>query len=133
MNPPSDRVPGQRLLAAPIFNGSRGETEKGSGKRVLVPRVFGRGVNIGGRGHPQGHQGAQVPPGPDPTLGRATRAPRALVGPLCPHLMFLEASDALIFYIIFPEFIGHVKYWENLKYKNNRKQELTLRCTELIG
>src|SRR3954466_6715853 len=47
--------------------------------------------------------------------------------------MFLEASDALIFYMIFREFIGHFKYWENLKYKNSRKHELTLRCTDLIG
>ena len=39
-------------------------------------------VNIGGRGQPWGHQGAQ----------------------------------ALVFYMVFREFIGHFKYWENLKY-----------------
>ena len=35
--------------------------------------------------------------------------------------------------IIFPEFFGHFKYRKNLKYKNSRKQELALGCTELIG
>src|SRR3954467_977710 len=63
--------------------------------------------------------------------------PPGRVGPLWvppgPQLMFPEASDALILYMIFREFIGHFKYWENLKYKNNRKQELALRCIELIG
>src|SRR3954470_3212477 len=53
--------------------------------------------------------------------------------PSFPLLVIPEGSSALIFYIIFPEFLEHFKYRENLKYKNSRKQELALRCTELIG
>src|SRR3954467_4932027 len=40
--------------------------------------------------------------------------------PGCPDLETMHGD---------PEFIGHFKYWENLKYKNCRKQELALRCT----
>src|SRR4051812_29766486 len=53
--------------------------------------------------------------------------------PSFPLLVIPKGSSALIFYIIFPEFLEHFKYRENLKYKNSRKQELALRCTELIG
>ena len=55
-------------------------------KGVLVSRVSGQEVNIGGRGQPGGHQGAQAPPGRGPTLGRTTSVSGALVGPLWPPL-----------------------------------------------
>src|SRR4051812_32841092 len=53
--------------------------------------------------------------------------------PSFPLLVIPEASWTLIFYIIFLEYLGYFKYRENLKYKNSKKQELTLGCTELIG
>ena len=49
--------------------------------------------------------------------------------PSFPLLVIPEASSALIFDIFFSEFLEHFKYRENLKYKNNRKQELALGCT----
>ena len=82
---------------------------------------------------PGGHQRSRHPPGaPQPWA-----MPPGHLGPWWvpsfPLLVIPEASWTQIFYIIFPEFLGHFKYWENLKYKNNRKQELALGCTELIG
>ena len=77
--------------------------------------VSRQGEYIGEEGQPGGHQGPRRP------LGAATplAAPPGRLGPWwvpsSPHLVILEASDALIFYMIFREFIGHFKYWENLK------------------
>src|SRR4051794_34033595 len=82
VNRPSGRVPGQRLLAAPILKRQRRRNIQGIGKKVL-PRGFSeRGVNIGGGGsqgatreprRPQGatrvgprHQGAWGPSGSPP-------------------------------------------------------------------
>src|SRR3954466_11657721 len=68
VNPPSGRVPGQRLLAAPILKRRQRRNRKDIGKRALVSRVSGRGVNIGGRGQPGGHQGPKRPLGAAPPL-----------------------------------------------------------------
>src|SRR4051812_41492929 len=77
VNPSFGRVPGQHLLAAPILKRRRRwRNKEGIGKKGSLPEGFRTGVNIGGRGR----QGGGT------TLGRATRAPGALVGPLWPPL-----------------------------------------------
>ena len=133
VNPPSGRVPGQRLLAAPILKRQRRWNREGIGKKGSLFEGFWTRAKYRRKGLPGGPPGVQAPPGCGPTLGRATRAPGPWWIPSGPHLMFSEASDALIFYMISREFFGHFKYWENLKYKNSRKQELATGCTELIG
>ena len=84
----------------------------------------------GARGQPPG---AQAPPWCGQALGRATRAPGSLVVALWPTQVIPKGSVPLIFYLIFPEFLEHFSWPENLKYKNSRKQELATGCTELIG
>src|SRR4051812_14085716 len=59
-------------------------------KRVSGVEGFRTGGKYRRKGQPGGPPGAQAPPGRDPTLGRATRAPGALVGPLCPHLVITK-------------------------------------------
>src|SRR3954462_7003318 len=66
-------------------------------------------------GQPGGPAGVQAAPWRGPTLGRAGRAPGALVGPLWPPSMIPEASCTLIFYWIFLEFLEHFLYGGNLK------------------
>ena len=61
--PPSDRVPGQRLLAAPILKRRRRRNREEIGKRLLVSRVSRHGEYIGEGGQPGGHQGPRRPLG----------------------------------------------------------------------
>ena len=96
--PPSGRVPGQRLLAAPILKWRRRYREEFENNRSIL------GVSSAGAKHrPKGApRGATRQPG-----GKA--APRNLLGPWWVHshpsLVLREASRMLIFYIIFPEFL----------------------------
>ena len=101
VNPPSGRVPGQRLLAAPILKRRRRKNREEIGRRASGVEGFRTGGKYRRKGAARGPPGAQAPPGRDPTTGHATRAPGPMVGPLCPHLVIPEASDALIFYIFF--------------------------------
>src|SRR4051812_5347604 len=78
VDPPSGRVLGQGLLAAPILKRRRRRNREGFWQKGSAPRVFG----AGGKYRQGGHQGVQVPPGRDLGWGRATRAPAPLVGPL---------------------------------------------------
>ena len=105
-----------------------------SGKSSLILGVSSSGVKIGAKGGTErGHESVRR------VLGAAEgwAAPPALLAdwwwPSCRLLVIPKASGALIFYIIFPGFIGHFNYWKNLKFKNSRKQELGTGCTELIG
>src|ERR1041384_8304880 len=61
-----------------------GGTEERSRKRVPVMGVSRHEDYMGEGGKPGGPLGVQAAPWRDPTLGRAGRAPGALVGPLCP-------------------------------------------------
>ena len=132
VNPPSGRVPGQRLLAAPILKRRWRRNVEEIRKKGSLPRVSTMGAKFRRKGQPGGHQGPRHPLGAAPPLD----APPGRLGPWwVPSVSLLvlrEASSALIFYTIFREFIGHYRYRENLKYKNSRKQELALRCTELM-
>src|SRR3954469_8991803 len=131
--PPSGRVPGQLLLAAPILKRRRRQYREEMGKGTSILGVSSARAKYRRRGAPRGSTRD-----PGWSLARPPRvAPPGRLGPWWvpsfPLLVIPEASWTLIFYIIFPEFLGHFKYRENLKYKNSRKQELTLGCTELIG
>src|SRR3954471_13768428 len=76
VNPPSTRVPRQRLLAAPILKRRRQRNREEIGKRGSLPRDSSTGGKYRGKGQPREPPGAQAPP------CHATRAPRALVDPL---------------------------------------------------
>src|SRR4051812_32466097 len=60
VNPPSDRVPGQGLLEAPILESRRRWNREEMVKRVLSRRFSRRGVNIGQRGAKGVAPGVQV-------------------------------------------------------------------------
>src|SRR4051812_42463489 len=105
VNPPSGRVSGQRLLAAPILKRRRRQNGEEIGKGAPSRGFPPRGVNIGGRGEPGAHQGPRRPLGATPPLA----TPPGRLGPWWvpsgSHLIIHEASIALIFYIFSPEFI----------------------------
>src|SRR3954466_10400095 len=82
VDPPSGRVPGQGLLAAPILKRRRRRNREEIAKKGSAPRVFGGRGKYGPRGGRGGvDQEARAPPRRAP-LGRATRAPGPLVAPL---------------------------------------------------
>ena len=82
--PPSDRVPGQLLLAAPILKRRRRRYREEIGKKTSMLGVSSVRAKYRRRGAPRGSTRdpggslARLP------LGRATRVPGALVGPLLP-------------------------------------------------
>src|SRR4051812_27465639 len=81
--PPSGRVPGQLLLAAPSLK-RRWRYRDGNGKKNSVLGVSSAGAIYRRRGQPGGPSGSQAPPWRPLALGRATRAPGAMVCPLLP-------------------------------------------------
>src|SRR3954452_22604561 len=80
VNPPSSRVPRRGLLVLPILEARRRRNRAEIAKRVLPSGVLGRRKYIGEGGQPRRPPGVQAPPWRGPTLGRAHRAPGALVG-----------------------------------------------------
>src|ERR1041385_1797927 len=80
--PPTGRVPGRGLLVLPILEArrrrNRGEIAK---KCSRHGGLSSRGINRR-RGVAREAPGVKATPWRDPTLGRAGRAPGALVGPL---------------------------------------------------
>src|ERR1041385_8785351 len=105
--PPSGRVPGRGLLVLPILEArrrrNRGEIAK-KGSRFggfASRRIYGR------RGQPGGPPRVQAAPWRGPTLGRAGRALGPWWVPSGPSSVIPEASEALIFYWIFLEFLEH--------------------------
>src|SRR3954468_24098960 len=83
--PPSGRVPGQRLLAAPILKRWRRRYREEIGKRTSILGVSSSRGNIGEGGQPWGPPGIHAPPWRALGLGRATRARGSLVVALWPH------------------------------------------------
>src|SRR3954469_26037027 len=78
--PPSGRVPGQLLLAAPILKRRRRRYREKIGKRTSILGVSSARAARGSTREPEGPWRA-LP------LGRATRAPGALVVPSFPLLV----------------------------------------------
>src|SRR4051812_19559441 len=82
--PPSGRVPGQRLLAAPILK-RRWRYKEEIGKRTSILGISSSwGINRR-RGKPGGPPGSQAPPWRALGLGRVTKAPGSPVVALWPH------------------------------------------------
>src|SRR3954469_9070319 len=65
-NPPSGRVPGQRLLAAPILKRRRRRNREGIRKKGSLPRVSVTGTKYRRKGAATG------PPGPRRPLGTSS-------------------------------------------------------------
>ena len=99
VNPPSGRVPGHRLLVAPILKRRRRRNKEDIGKRGSLPRVSSMGGKYRRKGAARGPPGVQAPPGRGPTPVRTTRAPGALVGPLWPPLDHSESFWCADFFI----------------------------------
>src|SRR4051812_8812781 len=101
VDPPSDRVSGQGLLAAPNLKRRR-RNRVGLWKKGSAPRVFGAGGKYRRRGAARGPPGIPGAPWARPRVGRATRAPGPLVGPLCPPLDDSGSFQCADFLYIFP-------------------------------
>ena len=97
--PPSGRVSGQLLLAAPILKLRRRYREEIGKKTSILEVSSARGINRR-RGHPGGLPGIQEGPWRASPLGRATRVPGALVGPLLPSFGDSGRFLCADFYII---------------------------------
>src|SRR3954464_10268674 len=102
VNPPSGRVPRQRLLASPILKQRWRRNIEEIGKMGSGVEGFRTGGKYMRKGQPGGPPGAQAPPRCGPTAGRATRAPGALVGPLLPPLGDSESFRHADFLSDFP-------------------------------
>src|SRR3954471_7103091 len=103
--PPSDRVSGQLLLAAPILKRRRRRYREENENSISILGVSSAGAKYRPKGAPRGATGQ---PGGQVTRPRGA-APGTLLRPWwvhsLPSLVTTEASGTLIFYIIFPEFI----------------------------
>src|SRR3954469_12442455 len=77
--PPSGRVPGQCLLAAPILKQQRRRYREEIGKKTLILGISSAGDKYRRRGAARGAPWVQAPPWRLQPLGRATRAPGSLV------------------------------------------------------
>src|SRR3954471_7022372 len=89
VNPPSGRVPGQRLLAALILKWRRRRNREGIGKKGSAPRVFGARAIYRRRGATRGPPGNPGAPWARPRVG--TRHQCAWPpggGPMAPHWLF---------------------------------------------
>src|ERR1041385_5870329 len=80
--PPSGRVPGQLLLAAPIFKRRRRRYREENGNSRSILGVSSAGTKYRPKGAPRGPQGSQEGARRALGLGRARDPPWALVGPL---------------------------------------------------
>src|SRR3954468_19492981 len=83
--PPSGRVPGQLLLAAPILKRQRRRYREEIRKITSILGVSSARAIYRRRGQPGGPPRSQEGPWRALPLGRVTRAFGALVGPLLPY------------------------------------------------
>ena len=108
VNPPSGRVPGQGILAAPLLEARRRQNRGEIAKKGSVLGVLEDEVNIGQRGVRGWPRVSRLPPGAT-TRGVAPPGSLDHGAPLWPCFGALECSVSLIFYIFFLEFFGHFK------------------------
>src|ERR1041385_7700851 len=80
--PPSGRVPGQLLLAAPVLKRRRWRYRKENGNSISILGVFSAGTKYRPKGAPRGPQGSQEGARRALGWGHARDPPGALVGPL---------------------------------------------------
>ena len=132
--PPSGGVPEQLLQAAPILKRRRRRYRGEFANMRSIFRVSSSGVKIGAKGSTERvHREARRPPGES----QGGAAPGTLLESLWwPPLSFLgdfEGFRDADFLYNFSGIFGALLIVGNPEYKNNRKKELTLRCTHLIG
>src|SRR3954464_3809153 len=131
--PPSGRVPGQLLLAAPILKRQRRRYREEFGNKRSILGVSSKGAKYRPRGHRGGPPGTQegrwraLPP------GRSTRAPGPLVVALWPHFGDSGSFRDADFLYNFSRIFEALLMAEKPEIQNCRKQELVTGCTELIG
>src|SRR4051812_16136692 len=114
------RVPGRGLLVLPILEARRRRNRVEIAKKGSCLGVFAsRGKNRR-RGAARGPPGVQAAPWRGPTLGRAGRAPGALVGPLCPPSVIPEASSTLIL-LDFSRIFGALLIWGKPEIEKQQK------------
>src|SRR4051812_427025 len=105
--PPSDRVPGQLLLASPILKRRRRRYREENGNKRSILGVSSAGAKY----MPRGHQGGPLGTQEGTRRALPLSAPPGRLGPWWwssgPALVIREASVTLIFYIIFLEFLEH--------------------------
>src|SRR3954470_17173387 len=95
MNPPSGRMPGQRLLAAMILKRRRRWNKEGIGKKGSGVEGFRTGGKYRRKGEARGPPGSPCAPWARPHPRPHHQGAWGPSGsPLAPHLMFPEASDA---------------------------------------
>src|SRR3954468_7649546 len=105
--PPSDRVSGQLLEAAPILKRRRRRYRGEFARKRSILGVSTPRAKFRRRGHRGDPQGSQEGPWRGPGWGRATCPPGCLVVAPFPLLVIPKASIAVILYIFFPEFLEH--------------------------
>src|SRR3954466_10946161 len=105
---------GKRYPGAPDLASAAAAEQRRDRKKGFLSRGFWSRRIYGRRG-PGGPPGVQAAPWRGPTLGRAGRAPGALVGPLWPPLCDSRSFLCAEFVWIFPEFLEHFLYGANLK------------------
>src|SRR4051812_39660222 len=105
--PPSGKVPGQRLLAAPILKRWRRRYREEIGKKSSILGISSAGGKYRRRAAARGSTREPGAPWRALDLGHATRAPGSLVVALWPHPGDSGRFLCADFYIIFSGFIGH--------------------------
>ena len=105
--PPSGRVPGQLLQAAPILKRRRQRYRGEFAEKRLILGVSTPRGKYRRRGHKGDPPVSQEGPWRGLGWGRATCPPGWLEVAPFPLLTFWEAFGALIFYLIFPEFLEY--------------------------
>src|ERR1041385_1084561 len=115
VGPPSGRVPGRGLLVLPISEARRRWNRGEIAKKGSVIEGFSSRRIYRRRGQPGGPPGVQAPP----SAARPWGAPPGRLGPWWwpsgPTQVLSEGSSALVFYLIFPEFLEHFLYGGKLK------------------
>ena len=129
---PSDRVPGQLLLSAPILKWRRRRYREEIGNKILILGVSSAGAKYRPKGAPRGAKGQQggCPARP---RGRARDPPRALVGPLPSFLGDSGSFRDADFLYIFSGIFGALLMAGKPEIQKQQKTQLAAGCTELIS
>ena len=101
---PSRQGAGTGVLVPRSLLAMAAEIGIASGEKGSILEGFGTKGKYRRRGQPRGHQGVQATPWRGLGGGRAPWPPGQQVGPPRSSFRLREASVALIFYLIFPDF-----------------------------
>ena len=131
--PLSDRVPGQRLLAAPILKHRRRRYREEIGKKTCILGISSTGVLYRRRGAAKGATRGPGAPWRGPALGRATRTPGSRVVALWPHPGDFGRFRRTDFLSDFSGIFGALLIVGKPAIQKLLKIGTALGCTELIG